>query len=248
MPYPGPFFVEIRIKDQGDTSLVAYDVIYSEGDLSQIGSFYRWYCGLLDLKPGGRFLDVSCGAGEMVELAAQAAQLSFGVDISEQAARTTRKRTGDRAEIGVSAGEALPFAGNSFDIITNIGSLEHFNDPAKGVQEMSRVLKPDGKAVILVPNTFSLLDNVWAAMTVGITPYDNQPIQRYGARQDWTVLLERNGLSIKRVIKYERAWPRTRLDWKHTLRHPRDLVRLLISPFLPTNLSYAFIFICEPSR
>ncbi|NJO84843.1 MAG: class I SAM-dependent methyltransferase, partial [Blastochloris sp.] len=35
-----------------------------------------------------------------------------------------------------------PFATNSFDTITNMGSLEHYFDPAEGVREMARVLAP----------------------------------------------------------------------------------------------------------
>lgn len=245
MPYPGPFFLRIDIHDPDETSQEAYDEIYAKGDLSVINSFYHWWMDQIDMAAGGRFIDISCGAGEVVELAARAGQIAVGIDFAEQAARKSKHRVGDRAALTVGLGEALPYADACFDTVSNVGSLEHFLDPAQGVREMSRILKPGGKAYILVPNTYSILDNVWYAMRTGMISYDNQPIQRYGARQDWTVLLERNGLRVKRVLKYERIWPRSRRDWQELLRRPREILRLLATPFLPTNLAYAFIFVCE---
>jgi ubiquinone/menaquinone biosynthesis C-methylase UbiE len=129
--------------------------------------------------------------------------------------------------------------------VTNIGSLEHFQDPAQGVQEMARVLNPNGRAYIMVPNTFSLLTNIWIAFRKGITSVDQQPLQRYGARMDWTNLIENNGLHVLKTLKYERAWPQKLSDWGYYFRYPKQMARLLAAPFIPLNLAFGFIFICE---
>jgi hypothetical protein len=106
------------------------------------------------------------------------------------------------------------------------------------------VLQPGGRAYVLLPNTFSLTYNIWIALRQGRTHVDEQPIQRYAARREWQQLLEDNGLSIMRVLKFERERPRTWADLYHHLRHPKALLRLLASPFVPLNLAHCFVFVC----
>ncbi len=239
-----PFFLEIRITPPEQDSKAAYDDIYAEEGLSQLLSFYLWYLEQLDLGREGRLLDVSCGSGEVVHLARERGLEAHGVDISFQAVQRAR-RADARVHLTAAAGERLPYADASFDYLTNIGSLEHFLDPAQGVREMARVLRSGGRAFILVPNTFSLTTNIWHAFRTGETSIDDQPIQRYAARADWQRLLEQNGLRVYKTIKYERIWPRRRSDWGYYLRRPKELVRLLAAPFIPLNLAFCFIFFCE---
>ena len=52
-------------------------------------------------------------------------------------------------------GEQLPFRQSFFDIIYSNNVLEHVRDPQKVLNEAFRVLKPDGKMVIIVPNYFT---------------------------------------------------------------------------------------------
>ena len=238
------FLLEIRLEAESRDTRRGYDALYDATSLSQIDSFYLWLMKKLHLPTQGRLLDVACGAGEVVRLDGQHGLQAVGLDISEVVARSAAQRVKPQASIGVSRGENIPFANESFDFVTNIGSLEHFDDPAKGVREMARVLKPGGKAFILVPNTFSLLTNVWHAMRTGETSADDQPLQRYGARADWTNLLEGNGLRVTQTLKYERPWPYDRSDWGYYLRRPKELVRLLAAPLVPLNLAFCFLLIC----
>jgi SAM-dependent methyltransferase len=215
------FLFDIRRLTAGGKSRNLYDSLYQERDLEQIQSFYLW------------LMDRMYAAGMQAQ----------GLDISEIVARTAFSRA--RGMITVGAGEDLPFADASFDIVTNIGSLEHFTDPLAGTVEMARVLKRTGRAFILVPNTFSLLNNVWTAFRTGRTAVDEQPIQRYGARADWVALIRAGGLAVRQTIKYERAWPRLARDWHYYLSRPKELLRLLATPFVPLNLAWCFLFVCE---
>ena len=245
-----PFFVEIRLIASDSDSGQAYNALYEEASLSQIESFYLWLMDQLYLPNSGRLLDVSCGSGEVVRLAAQRGLAATGIDISIVAAHAAHRNVQPaNGTIGVSAGERLPFPDQCFDFVTNIGSLEHFVDPAQGVREMARVLKPDGRAFVLLPNTFSLLTNVWIAFRQGLTSADPiQPIQRYGARADWVCLLESNGLIVRRTIKFERVWPRRAGDWGYYVRRPKEMLHLLATPFVPLNLAWCFLFTCERGK
>lgn len=79
----------------------------------------------------------------------------FGIDISRKVllavkkeAKYVKARYGDIRKI--------PFPKNSFDLIASIGTVEHFPDSIKALQEMKRVLKPGGVAMISVPVKYDL--------------------------------------------------------------------------------------------
>lgn len=239
------YWLEIRRIPVEENSGHAYDALYGQESLTQLQSFYMWLIETFRLPDHGTLLDISCGTGDVVRLASRRGLTAIGVDISEVIARRAQQNVQPKGAIGVSAAESLPFQDESFDFVTSIGSLEHYVDMAKAVQEMARVLRRSGRAFILVPNTFSLLINVWIAYRKGITVVDHQPIQRYGARADWTNLLELNGLRVCRTIKYERPRPRNRADWMFCLSHPKEILRLIATPFIPLNLCFHFLFVCE---
>jgi demethylmenaquinone methyltransferase/2-methoxy-6-polyprenyl-1,4-benzoquinol methylase len=47
--------------------------------------------------------------------------------------------------------EELPFRGNTFDLVTSAGVMEYLPDCLKAVEEIARVLKRGGRAIILAP-------------------------------------------------------------------------------------------------
>lgn len=242
-------FLEIRHKEDVSTEWTkrVYEDIYGSKAIRHIDSFYAWILKALSIQPGACLLDISCGVGSLVGLAARAGTRAYGVDFSETAIRIACKKVAQGYFV-VADGERLPYPDNCFDYVTSIGSLEHYLHPEKGVREIARVLKPEGRCCILLPNTFSLLGNIWVAFRTGKTFDDGQPIQRYAARFEWQDLLETNGLKVIKTLKYERAWPRSLEDLKWYLSHPKDIARLFLGPFVPLNLANYFVFICKPSR
>ena len=151
--------LEIRKEEQPTSgwSKGAYESIYDGVGIRHRDSFYRWILRLLHPKPGRRLLDVACGEGSLPRLATLAGLEAHGLDLSEVAIRIAVRET--PAALVVSDGERLPYADASFDYVTSIGSLEHYLHPPQGVKEIARVLAPDGLALVLLPNTFGLLDN-----------------------------------------------------------------------------------------
>ncbi len=237
--------VEIRGQhiDSTQASSTAYDSLHAAGHLVQRDSFYKWLVSLLRPSPGQRMLDVSCGQGGMLKFAAKARLEAVGLDFAPAAVKQVRELDSE-ASVHVGDAERLPYGDDTFDYVTNIGSVEHYLHPYWAVQEMSRVLKPDGLACILLPNTFGLLGNILHVRRTGDVFDDGQPLQRYGTLKQWQRLLESNGLDVVHVRKHERAWPRTWADlWWYCLR-PHKWVRVMLSLFIPLNLSSFLVFLC----
>jgi SAM-dependent methyltransferase len=233
--------IELRRSDAAAAREV-YDALHAGGQLAQLESFYRWVLGLLRPRPGARLLDVSCGSGQLVALARRRGLRAAGVDFALAAVAAAWQRGGPAV---VGDGERLPFADGSFDYVTHLGSLEHYEQPARGAAEVRRVLRPGGTALVLVPNAFGLLWNVYWVWRTGAVHDDGQPIQRYADRRTWERTLGAAGLAIERVCKYERPLPRTRQDLVWYARRPRRLAAALLAQLVPTNLASCLVFVCR---
>jgi ubiquinone/menaquinone biosynthesis C-methylase UbiE len=225
----------------------AYDRIYSDDGIRQLDSFYRWILRLLQPVAGRRLLDVACGEGVLPRMARERYGLATcGTDLSIAALRIAAHE--GAGPLVATGSEGLPFASASFDYVTCIGSLEHFLDMRASIAEMARVLRPDGLACILVPNTYSILGNVYKAFKTGMSTVDRQPLQRYAARAEWAMLLEAGGLEVVRTAKYERETPYSLADCWWYAGHPRALIKLALTPLIPLNLANHFAYICRPTR
>ena len=236
--------IEIRHEPTETAERDAYDAIYATRGIGQRDSFYLWFLGLVAKHGSGRLLDVSCGEGAFLQFAHRADLRAAGIDFSAVALQKARRRS-PGAALALANAQQLPFADQSFDIVTNIGSLEHYFDPSEGVREMARVLRPGGVALVLLPNTFGLFGNIAHVLRHGEIFDDGQPLQRYAARGSWERLLHDNGLAPVRVIPYEREAPRTLADLLWLLRRPRKIIRVLLGWLVPVNLSHILVFICH---
>jgi len=227
----------------------AYDRLYEEAFsgwwTGQVASRYLWLVSLLKALPGQRLLDVSCGNGYLLKAAMQKHLQVYGLDVSEVALSQAGQLAPNVPAVCGDA-EVLPFPAAWFDYVTNIGSLEHYLQPERSVAEMARVLKPDGIALILVPNAYSLFGNILYVWRHGDVYIDVQPLQRYATRGWWTRMLEGNGLQVLKTLRYERELPRIWADFKWQIRHPTKLMRALLSPLVPLNLTDSFVFLCKP--
>ena len=94
-----------------------------------------------------KILDVGCGTGGNLEMLAKFGAAE-GVDISDEALEFCKAK-GLKARKGLA--ESLPFADESFDVVTALDVVEHLDDDAAGLREMYRVTKTGGKTLIFVP-------------------------------------------------------------------------------------------------
>jgi ubiquinone/menaquinone biosynthesis C-methylase UbiE len=120
-----------------------------------------WTVELLDLQPADRALELGCGAGRGLTLAAHAVSQGVvaGMDLSPtmlQAAARRTQRAGQRVSLLRGDLEALPFAGGSLDKLWSVHTFYFWSDPEAVIAELLRVLAPGGAvAVALATGTVS---------------------------------------------------------------------------------------------
>jgi ubiquinone/menaquinone biosynthesis C-methylase UbiE len=104
-------------------------------------------------------LDVGCGRGiDGARLSEEGAQV-VGLEPSRVMlvrARQHLARSNGRVELAQGIGENLPFKSHSFDKVMCKGALDHFLSPNKTMEEIARVLKPQGEMIVSIANFNSL--------------------------------------------------------------------------------------------
>lgn len=144
---------------------LAVDAIYLHATLR--GKFVAWagLLGQLELRGDERILDLGCGRGAVLMLAAQhlTTGRAVGVDLwrrgdqSGNSAEATRRNAlaegvADRVEVHTADMRALPFADESFDVVVSSLAIHNISRRAgreQAVGEAVRVLRPGGRLLIV---------------------------------------------------------------------------------------------------
>ncbi len=170
----------------------------------------------------GVVLDIGC-ANQFIKDYLSTEHIYIGLDYYQTATQwyETRPQLYGNAQ-------ALPIANNSVDTVLLLDVLEHLPCPEKCLQEIQRVLKPGGQALIKVPFLYPLHDE----------PLDFQRWTQYGLQQ----LATQHGLVIKETtawgepletaaLFYNIALSKTLINWIKN-KHPLLLVGILIPPLI----------------
>jgi len=216
-----------------------YDDLYcknQEKTMRPIGT-YKIFLDYLDVKPGGKLLDIACGPGNLLKNAQDAQLTTYGLDISIEALKIAHK-TSPNSKIFLALGEHLPFSNDYFDYITCLGSLEHFADIDLALKEMVRVASKYAKYCIVVPN----INYKFGAGT-------DQIEEKLLTLDQWKNILQKNGLKIVK-IKQDKYFskvlsPKKILSQKGLKGKLRLLKRKLLWTFMPLDKTYQFIFVCD---
>src|ERR1035441_251692 len=115
----------------------------------------------LGLGPGAMAIEIGCGAGWNTAAPAERGFRVQAADPVEKMLRMTREMAAARRVqelVGVICcmGEALPFAGESFDVAVGIAVMEWADSPQSMLGELLRVLRPGGYLILSATNRWSL--------------------------------------------------------------------------------------------
>lgn len=97
----------------------------------------------------GLALENGCGVGMYVEKLTSLGAEVIGLEYDFERARDARVKSD---QIINAAGESIPLPASTFDLILSHEVIEHVRDDRSAIEEMVRVLKAGGRALIFCPN------------------------------------------------------------------------------------------------
>jgi len=108
---------------------------------------YKKVLELLDLSEEMAVLDAGCGSGLLSSMAIDTGAHVIGIDAATGLLEVARQRNPQNSFLEEDL-EALPFAENSFDVVTGFNSFQYAGSFIDALVEAKRVLKPGGRLVI----------------------------------------------------------------------------------------------------
>jgi SAM-dependent methyltransferase len=202
---------------------MSFDLNYFEGTTSPYEGGYksaikhleRFYC-LVDkysrskLGNISRILDVGCAYGYFLKFWEGKGVELYGTDISQYAISQAQEIVDAELLVG-DIQHKMPFDDDFFDIITMFDVIQMTESPRRALQEVLRLLKPDGLFFVTAPNVNSLFRLLRGDKWRGFR--DRNHLYLF-TPTSFTFLLRRSGFKILQV-KTPQFWP-----------FPKKLVRL----------------------
>lgn len=222
-----------------------YDTVYY-GDVEvsiQVSSHLRRLAEKLHITDGQKVLDIGCGAGAWLLAVQEKGAMPHGNDLSTKAIAICEKIM-PNGQFHNGPAEILPFDDNTFDVVSCLGSLEHFIEPDKALSEMIRVAKDDAVFLLLVPNAGFL------TRRLKLYSGTHQAAVREDVRslEAWKALFESVGLRIEQRWKdlhvLSWSWVRAGAWYSWPLR----VVQALALALWPLSWQYQVYHLCVINR
>lgn len=138
-----------------------------------------------------KILDIGCAYGFLLDEARKLGWEAKGLELNSGAVSYAV----NKLNLDVSEGSitTVEFLENSFDIITSIGTIEHFIDPVAVVRKVNKILKPGGYFAITTINTKGL-----------VRLFELKPPEHifYFSAKNLSLLLERENLKVLKRSSY----------------------------------------------
>lgn len=176
-----------RVREVFKSVAPSYDVM---NDLMSGGMHRLWKRFTVDVanvKPGEKILDVASGSGDLALAFAKLVGTHGAVwqtDINEAMLKVGRDRlinAGQLLPIALCDAEKLPFASESFDLVTVAFGLRNMTHKDIALAEMTRVLKPGGRVLVLeFSKVHPTLSKVYDAYSFNVLPL----LGKYVARDE----------------------------------------------------------------
>jgi len=183
-----------------------YEEIYSQDEIdryleNQSTIATRYYLYLVErYGVKGKLLDMGCGTGFLLKVARRRGWGGVGVEYSENAVRYGRKHY--HLDICHGAVMEARFERARFDAVTMINVIEHLPDPLSELQEVRRILKPQGVVLIRTPN-FECHANL-RSMRQGKQPTAGVTVEHlyYFTRETIQKMLKKVGFEVAKITTF----------------------------------------------
>jgi 2-polyprenyl-3-methyl-5-hydroxy-6-metoxy-1,4-benzoquinol methylase len=139
-------------------------------------------------------MDIGCGTGEFLNSCQKNNYQTTGIEPNEKARKFAIEKFGltvfDESKLNI-------FSPSTFDVVTMWHVLEHVHKLKERMEQINRLLKPDGTLIIAVPNSDSFdagkYYDFWAA-------YDLPRHLYHFTQESIKKLAKRNNFSVKTII------------------------------------------------
>ncbi|AIY40685.1 SAM-dependent methyltransferase YafE (UbiE-like protein) [Collimonas arenae] len=208
------------VSEQFGSTAAAYltSTVHAQGaDLQQLAEYAKPF-------RQGKALDVGCGAGHAAFAIAPHIGTVIAYDLSEEMLAVVQDAAADRdlKNLYVQQGSAdqLPFADATFDLVCTRYSAHHWKSLPQALTEMSRVLKPGGKCIVI--DTASPEDILTDTYFQSIELLRDTSHVRNRSMSVWRQLLDEAGL--RRVTDHSWKLPLQFDTWVARMRTPQERV------------------------
>ena len=217
------------------------DVYYADADKTLQGSAHlRNLAQKIRVSDGEAVLDVACGLGEWLLVCQERGASVAGVDLSDRAIEFCKRHLPNGDFHAVPA-EHLPFEAARFDVVSCLGSLEHFVDPVVALKDMVRVAKPGARFLLLVPNADFLTRKL--GLFGGTNQKDAKEVVR--TLDEWERLFNAAGLNVSDKWKDLHVLSWSWITMNGWLAAPIRALQALVLPFWPMRWQYQVYHLCK---
>lgn len=214
------------------TTEIASDKLISDNPIHQ-----RLLKAYIAAKPwiSGKLLEVGCGEGRGVETLLPLAESYLGIDKIEAVIESLKLRF---PEVDFRQAVIPPLSGledNSFDTVVSFQVIEHIQNDRLFLEEIYRVLKPGGKAIISTPNiNYTLSRNPWhireykpeELKSLCSSIFDQVEAKGVGGNEKVWDYHEANRKSVQKIMRFDVLGLQHRLPaW--ILRMPYEILNRL---------------------
>ena len=219
------------------------DVYYADANKPLQGTAHlRNLAKIAAVSSDDAVLDIACGLGEWLHVCLNSGASVAGVDLSERAIEYCEKHMPD-GEFHAVAAEHLPFDDAQFDLLSCLGSLEHFVDPVVALKEMARVAKPHARFLILVPNADFLTRKL--RLFGGTNQKEAKEVVR--TLPEWEKLFNQAGLNVTTKWKDLHVMSWSWISMNGWLAAPLRALQALALVFWPLRWQYQVYHLCAKS-
>ncbi|TDQ38389.1 class I SAM-dependent methyltransferase [Aureibacillus halotolerans] len=203
---------------------------YVTSEVHAKGEDLTWLADLLKLTGSETALDVATGGGHTARVLADSGANVTAVDLTPEMLDAAREHLGERDNVQykVADAQALPFADETFDVVTCRIAAHHFPEPSTFVREVHRVLRSGGRFLLIdniVPENEPLAD--WINETETIRDPGHA---RCLSISEWNELFADAGLTLQ----HDSAWKKQMVfePWVNRILDDETIIESITQRFL----------------